>query len=318
MKDQRTAIRVNVAQPAIKPLERSTPSLYLIPVGGFLAVILSLGVGLGVELLDKSVRTPQDLIRHVEAAVLGIVPDVDDDEVPIEKVETAVRDVPRSMVAEAFRRIRTNLQFSAPADKQRSIAVVGARPEDGTTSVACNLALSLAQAGRRVLLVDANLRRPALSRVFANVGARGLSNVLIGDGAWTDMVGKTDQPQLDVLGSGPTPPNPVELLGGQHLRRFLDEATSKYEQVIFDTAPILLASDAAVLSAAVDGAILVIRANRSSRGIARRAWTLLTEVNARLFGTVLNAARRPRRISFREQLRTFYEYQPDGAEDQPG
>lgn len=314
VKTQRTAIRVNVAQPAIDPLERSSPNLLLLPFGFVLALAMSLGIGLALELLDKSVRTSQDIVRHLDIAMLGAIPDTDDEEVAIKRVETAVRDAPRSMVAEAFRSIRTNLQFAAPADRQRTIIITSPGPEDGKTTVACNLAMVLAQGGRRVLLVDANLSRPALHKVFDGVKPHGLSNILVGDGALSGCVCKTNLPQLDVVGSGPMPPNPVDLLTGQYWRDFLRDAIAQYDQVLIDTPPVLLTGEAGVLATTVDGVILVVRANRNSRGVARRACNLLADVNAHLFGAVLNAARVARGGYFREQLRAYYDYQPEPGE----
>jgi succinoglycan biosynthesis transport protein ExoP len=124
-------------------------------------------------------------------------------------------------------------------------------------------------------------------------------------------VQQTKTPSLDVLGSGPVPPNPVELLGGEACRSLLEEAASRYDQVIVDTAPVLLASDALVLSAAMDGVILVLRAKKNSRGGARRACTLLSDVGGHLFGAVLNAAQVTRGGYFREQLRAYYDYQTE-------
>jgi capsular exopolysaccharide synthesis family protein len=313
VKGQQTAVRVNIAQPAIKPLERSSPTILVLPFGVFLSLLLATALGLAVELLDKSVRTSQDITRHLDLAMLGAVPHTDDEEVPIEQVETAVRDKPRSMVAEAFRRIRTNLQFSAPPERQRSVVVTSPQPEDGATTVAVNLALAAAQAGRRVLLVDANLRRPRLATLFRQVPPEGLSNVLIGQASVQSSAAKTDHPLLDVLGSGPIPPNPAELLGGQHWRNFLAEAAKQYDQVIIDSPPVLLASDSTVLATSVDGVVLVVRAKRDSRGVARRALTQLSDVGAHIFGAVLNAAQVARGGYYRKQLRAYYDYQP-GAE----
>ncbi len=317
IKSQRTAINVNVAQPATDPLERSSPSLFFLPIGLFLALALSAAIGLTAELMDKSVRTSQDIIRHLDVAMLGAIPDTDDEEVAIDRVETAVRDHPSSMVAEAFRAVRANLQFSAPADRQRSIVVTSPRADDGKTTVACNLAMSVAQGGRRVLLVDANFRRPAIQRIFDAVKAKGLSNILIGDGDLASYAVKTEIALLEVLGSGPTPPNPAELLGSPQCRAFLQDAVSRYDQVIIDTPPVLLASDGVVLATAVDGVILVVRAKRDSRGVARRACTLLADLNAHVFGAILNAAQHTRGGYFREQLRAYYDYRPDDARSAP-
>ncbi len=311
IKSQRMAINVNVAQPAIDPLKRSSPSFVLLPLGLFFALVLSAGVALGLEVMDQSVRTSQDIVRHLDVALLGAIPDTDDEEVAIAQVETAVRDHPRSIVAEAFRGVRTSLQFSAPAERQRAVVITSPRAQDGKTAVACNLALAIAQAGRRVLLVDANLRRPALHRVFGFSMPKGLSNLLVGDGSLDAYVVKTDHPSLDVMGSGPTSPNPAELLGSAQCRAFLEEAVRRYDQVIIDTPPVLLASDGVALATAVDGVILVVRANTNSRGVARRALRALLDVNAHVFGVVLNAAQITRGGYFREQLRAYYEYQPD-------
>lgn len=310
VKTQRTAIRLNIAQPAITPLQRSSPNLMLLPFGIVVAMALAGGIGLAAELMDKSVRTTQDITRHLDVAMLGAIPDIDDEETRIPRVETAVRDVPRSMVAESFRRIRTNLQFAAPADRQRTIVVTSPIPQDGKTTVASNLAIVQAQSGRRVLLIDANLRRPELQRVFEGLSQQGLTNILVGDGSLLTCVSKTKIPNLDVIASGPLPPNPIDLLSGNRWRDLLREALAQYDQIIIDTPPVLLASDAGVLATTVDGVILVVRANRNSRGVAKRACTLLSHVNAHMFGAVLNAARVTRGGYFREQARAFYDYQP--------
>ena len=267
----RTAMKVNIAQHAIDPLERSEPSLLMLPLGVFFAMLLAIGLAVAMELLDTSVRTSQDVVRYLDVALLGAVPHVDDEEIAIDQPESAVRDAPRSMMAEAFRQIRTNLQFSAPAAQQRSVLISSPHPEDGKTTVACNLAMAVAQAGRRVLLVDANFRRPAVAKVFGLAPGRGLSNVLVGDSAMADCVQPSGQDHLDILATGPIPPNPAELLGSEQFRAFLDDATARYDQVLIDAPPILLASDPLVIATAMDGVILVVRAKENSRGAARRA-----------------------------------------------
>jgi capsular exopolysaccharide synthesis family protein len=306
---ERAAIRVFQAVQASPPLERSFPSLLLLPGIVVLALAGAVGLAIGLELIDTSVRTPQDIVRHLSIAMLGSIPDVDDEEVEIEHVETAVRDAPHSMVTEAFRTVRGNLQFSAPADRIRSILITSPRPEDGRTTVASNLAASLAVSGKRVLLVDTNFRRPRMHRIFKNVNARGMTNILIGEATLKDCVHHTDMANLDVIGSGPIPPNPAELLGSDLCRAFVEEASNQYDHVIFDSPPILLASDALALASQVDGSIVVFRAKENSRGVAQRACSMLWHANAHVFGAVLNGAQAQRGGYFREQLRTFYEYQ---------
>jgi len=308
---ERDAVRVRSAVQASPPRKRSFPSLLLLPAIVILAFGAAVGLALGLELLDTSVKTPQDITRHLNLALLGSIPDTDDEEVDIKHPESAVRSVPHALITEAFRTVRSSLQFSAPADRMRSLLITSPKPEDGRTTIAANLAASLAIAGRRVLLVDANLRRPALHRIYPQIGATGLTNILIGEARFADCVHKTDLANLDVIGSGPVPPNPAELLGGELCSKFIAEVQAVYDHVLFDSSPVLLASDATVLATRVDGTILVYRAKDNSRGVANRARSLLEHVGAHIFGAVLNAAQVRRGGYFREQLRTFYEYQPE-------
>ncbi len=300
--------------PATAPREQDFPRWeFMVPTGSFLGLLVGIGLALLLELMDTSLRTPRDIARHVHIPMLGTVPDVDDEEVRIDKVEMASLQAPRSMVAEAFRSVRTNLLLSAPAERQRTLLVASAKPEEGRTTVATNLAMSIAQSGRRVLLVDANFHRPALQNLFPTAAGRGLSNILVGQATLPDLVRTTDLPNLDVLGSGPIPPNPTELLSGSYLRDMINVAQQQYDQIIFDGPPILLVSDALVLSGIVDGVVLVCRARSTSRGVAQRGREQIERVNGRIFGAVLNAAQAARGGYYREQIRTYYEYQPEEA-----
>lgn len=308
---QNSVVRVQRVADAVRPIERSTPRWGLnAPIGACLSFVIAVGVALLLEFADTSVRTPRDLIRFVHIPILGTVPDIDDEEVAIDRVEMAAHASPRSLVAEAFRHIRTNLLLSAPAERQRTVLVTSPKPEDGKTTISANLAISIAQSGRRVLLVDANFRRPAIHQLFPNGSRDGLSNALIGQARLEELVHPTSLPNLDVLLPGPIPPNPAELLGGKYMRELLTQATERYDQVVFDGPPVLLVTDALVMAGMVDGVILVCRAKANSRGIAQRAREQLERVNAHVFGAVLNAAQVRRGGYFREQLREYYEYQP--------
>jgi len=308
---QQSAVQVNIAQPAIDPLERYSPSVYMLPLGIFVALLLAVTIALTVELMDTSVRTVRDISRHLEVTVLGAIPDVDDEEVRIEHVERAVADAPRSMIAEAFRGVRTNLQLNFPAERHKSVLITSPHPEDGKTTVACNLAIAIAHSGERVLLIDANFRRPGLHKVFPEVKKLGLSNVLNGEIGLESCVESANTGALYVLGAGPVPPNPAELLGGEGWQKLLAKVCASYDQVLVDTAPVLLASDPLTLSTSVGGVILVIRARRNARGTARRAHDVLTGIGAHVCGAVLNAAQVARGGYFRQQLRSFYDYQAD-------
>lgn len=312
---RQSTINVRRYADASPPVERFFPNWFInVPVGAFVGLALSLGFAFLIELANTRVRSPMDVTRHAHMAVLGTVPDIDDEEVDIEEPEKAVIEKPQSMMAEAFKIIRTNLFFSAPADRQRTLMITSPKPEDGKTTIAANLAATIAQSARRVLLVDANFRRPAVGNVFASPNGVGLSNVLIGQKTLSDVCLSTQLPNLDVVASGPIPPNPGELLSSPQMQDFIAEAAEKYDQVIFDSPPVLLVSDALVLASLVDGVILVVRAHQSSRGVVNRARELLERVNARLFGATLNAAQSRRGGYFREQFRTFYDYQAEASE----
>lgn len=307
-----STMRIKSISPAQEPLERSFPNWFItMPVGFILGFGIAVSFALFLEIIDTSVRSPQDLTRQVNVAMLGSIPDLDDEEVDIDEIETAVRTAPHSMVAEAFRTIRTNLAFSAPVERQRSILITSPKPEDGKTAVAVNLATIIAQSGRRVLLVDSNFRRPTIHRIFHQSTDQGLSNILVGQAGFDDLVQRTDLPNLDVLCSGPIPPNPAELLSSSYMRNLVNETIDKYDQVIFDGPPVLLVSDSLVLSTMVDGVILVCRAKANSRGVASRSRDLLARVEAHVFGAILNAVQVRRGGYYREQFRTFYEYRPE-------
>ncbi len=311
---EQSAVQIEVRQFAIAPLERSFPQMFLLPGAVLLAGIFSLGVVLLLEFVDTSLRTPADMVRHLNIPLLGVVPDADDEEVDIKDLELAVLEAPQSMFAECFRTMRTNLQFAAPAERERSLLVTSPRPEDGKTTIAANLAIAMAQNGKRVLIVDANFRRPAYHRIFGVSPKRGLSNVLIGDARFEDIVVQTQVKNLDVVVSGPLPPNPAEMLGSEQMGDFIAHVSNVYDHVILDTSPVLVASDACALATRVDGVILVCRARLNSRGVGGRACSLLTRVGGHIFGGVLNAAQISRGGYFREQLRTFYDYNADDDE----
>lgn len=310
-------VQIHQVQRATKPLEPSRPKpLLWIPAGVAMSGLLAVGLALGLTLLDTSLQTPRDVIRHANLPLLGTVPVLDDEEAAVEDIETAARVAPHSLVAECFRQIRANLLFSAPMEQQRTVLVTSASPEEGKTCVAINLAVTLAQGGRKILLLDANFRRPSLHKAFSVPNHKGLSNLLVGQGSLDDFVCQTDLPNLDVLASGPCPPNPAELLTSNYLRDTLARAAETYDQIIIDGPPVLLVSDAVVLSAIMDGTVLVCRA-RTGRGLVQRAKTQLGLVNSRIIGAVLNAVETTRGGYFRKYYREFYDYHEEMEAEEP-
>ena len=313
--NQDQTVQITRLSQAKEPNRRASPKWELwMPIGTILGLGLSVGLAMLLELADKSVRTPRDVQRQA-MTVLATIPAIEDDEIEISRVETASLDAPHSITAEAFRTLRANLFFCAPAEQQAVLMITSPSGGNGKTTVATNLAISIALSGRRVLLIDANFRRPSLPRIFPNMRADGLSNILIGQSHLDDCVMSTSVPGMDVLSAGPPPPNPAELLGSSYLRDMLVDARARYDQVIFDGPPVLLVSDAMVLSAAVDGVLLVCQYRATSRGALQRTQQQLEAINARIFGAVLNRVETRAGGYFRQAYREFYEYSESPEEE---
>jgi polysaccharide biosynthesis transport protein len=292
------------------PKKPSTPRWIVnIPAGIFIGLFLGTGLAFLLELVDTSIKSPADIVRRADLPVLGSVPHINDLEEDVEDIRLAVMDSASTLVSEAFRQIRTCLMFSAPAEQRRSLLVTSPLPGDGRTTVALNLAASVSQGGKKVLLIDTNFRQPVLTRLFSDVlGEEGLSNALVGQAAWQDVV-KEVRENLHVMPSGPLPPNPAELLGSEQMRQMLAECLAQYDQIIFDGPPCLVVSDAAILGSVADGVILVIRAGKNTHGIVQRARDTLGRVGAKVLGGLLNGVRVTTGGYLRKNYETFYEYQ---------
>lgn len=195
---------------------------------------------------------------------------------------------PKSPITEQYRAIRTNLDYASIEEKLQTILVTSAGPGDGKSTTVANLAVVLAQQEKRVLLVDADLRKPTVHYTFRQFNQRGLTNVLTQQSSFADAVATTQVPHLDVLTSGPIPPNPSELLGSHAMSRFIEEVTSLYEYVLFDTPPMLAVADAQILANVCDGSILVVRSGGTDRQGAIKVKELLAQGKAKLLGAVLN------------------------------
>jgi capsular exopolysaccharide synthesis family protein len=266
-----------------------------------LAIGLLLGIGLAFffEHMDDTVKTPADLEDRIGVAVLGFVPAIDAEHVAgngFSHPGAICVIEPNSSATEAYRNIRTNLFFSAPAEERKVLMVTSSGPGDGKTTTATNLALVIAQSGKRVLLADADFRRPMVHRVFSQKPGTGLSTLLVREGNLKDTIravkydGQTIE-NLDLLVAGHNPPNPAELLGSKGMQSFLEEARKLYDVIILDTPPVLFVADASIVSTISDGVILVVKAAANSRTLARRAREHLDGVHARILGGILNNVR---------------------------
>jgi len=197
----------------------------------------------------------------------------------------------RSPLAESYRHLRTSVLLSTAGRAPKSLLITSSLPGEGKTTTAVNTAISLAQTGASVVIIDADMRRPRLQQIF-NVDRReGLSSVLSSDATEADMLAmiETDEASgLDVMSSGPIPPNPAELLGSDQMRRLMTALQAHYTHVIVDSPPISSFTDGVLISTMVDGVLLVVHGGKSSRHIVRRSKQLLSDVGAKVLGVVLN------------------------------
>lgn len=195
---------------------------------------------------------------------------------------------PKAPISEAYRTLRTNVQFSAIDEQIKILMVASAQSGEGKTTTVSNLAVTYAQEGRRVLLIDTDLRKPSIHQVFRVSNHAGLSSVLAGQYVVQEIIHKTSIYNLDVLSSGPIPPNPSEMLGSKKMSSLLEELRGIYDIILFDTPPVLVVTDAMILSSLCDGVIMVVSSGKVKKENVKKAKARLEHVNARLLGVVFN------------------------------
>jgi succinoglycan biosynthesis transport protein ExoP len=307
-------VTINVPKPATVATSPVSPR---VPLNIALGLLVGLGLGVGAAVLRDQLNTTicgvADVERLTGAIPLGVVPY--DPGVSKQPLVDADQHSPR---AEAFRTLRTNLQFADVDRPPRVIVVTSALANEGKSTSACNVALTLALGGARVVLVDGDLRKPAVGTYLGISNAAGLTSVLAGRHELRDVVVTYGRDTLAILPSGPTPPNPSELLGSQQMSDLLAMLANHYDIVVVDAPPLLPVTDAAVLASAADGAVLVIRHGKTRREEAQRAIQALEAVNAKLLGTVLNFAPKRTRRGGYDGYGYGYGYSVAGADDARG
>ncbi len=282
----------------------------IMPLSIMIGLALSLGIAFLREMTDTTVRTPRDIARVGQLTLLGMIPhESDDPQAAGSRLPLAIYEAPHSMIAEQFRQVRTRLQHTASLDTTRSILVTGCSPEDGKTMVACNLAAGLALNGRRILLVDANFRRPNLHNIFESATDIGFGDALNDLEAFQEAVQETEVPNLSVIIAGAKPSNPTELLESQLLIDFIERALEEYDHVIFDSGPLLMVSDTIALAPRVDGVVTVVRARGNSRGMLGRMRDELRRLKAEHLGVILNAVRVHGGGYYGPMIKNHYAYQ---------
>lgn len=215
---------------------------------------------------------------------------------------------PKSPVAEAYRTFRTNIQFSSFDKDLKSIVITSTGQGEGKSTTICNLAVTMAQSGSKVLLIDCDLRRSQVHKNFGLLNHKGLTNILAHQDPYEEVIKQSNVIGLDILTSGPKPPNPSELLGSNAMKAFIKEMTTKYDRVLIDASPVGLVTDAAILSTIADGTILVVAAGEVVIEAAKRAKELLEQVNANIVGVLLNKVSAEKSKYYQYYYHQYYYY----------
>lgn len=285
-------VSARVVQPAPMPKTPISPvPARDLELGGLLGLLLGVAMAMGRHSLDRTVKTSEALADLASAPVLGIT----GYDKAIRTKPLVVHDDPQAPLAEAFRQLRTNLQYVDLDNAQKLIVVTSSLAEEGKTTTTCNLAIALAQGGKRVLLVEADLRRPRAGEYLGLENAAGLTSVLTRQIDLDSAIQPWGDGILDFLGSGPLPPNPSELLASSQMSALLGELADRYDVVLFDAAPTLPVADAAVLAAQCHGVLFVARHGKVTADQATAAAETLHRVSATVVGAVLTMAPRSKR-----------------------
>ncbi|MFA7166666.1 MAG: polysaccharide biosynthesis tyrosine autokinase [Desulfoplanes sp.] len=300
--------RAEVPQGPIKPKKQLNLLLALI-------VGLTLGVGLAffLEFMDNTLKTPDDIKRFLKIPYLAPIPYYDLGEPgggPYSR-ELITQHFPKSTASEAYRGLRTSLLFSSADAPPQVIMITSAGPGEGKTLTSSNLAATMAQSGSKVILLDCDLRRPRMHKIFNLNRDMGISNILAGSMEASELVTKTDIENLSVIPSGPIPPNPSELLGSQRMRKLIEVLRQHYDRVIIDSSPITAVTDASVLSDVVDGVVFVVRSGHTVRDVVKNALDSLHMVKAKVLGAVLNGVNVGKEGYYYYQYNYYY-YGEDG------
>jgi polysaccharide biosynthesis transport protein len=252
-------------------------------LGALAGILLAVGLVLALDYLDDTVKTPEDITRRLKLPFLGLVPAIKGNEHPL-----LSQDVSHEF-GEAFRALRTSLVFSSGSEGTRVIGVTSAQPLEGKTTTACNMAIVLAYGGSRVLLIDADMRRPSVSRTLDIENNIGLSHLLTGQATARQSIRRTDVQNLWVMTAGVTPPNPSELLASERMKTLVSTVQNgPFDWVIIDTPPVLAVTDAVIVAPWLSGVVFVIRSEMTQRRLAERAVETLMTSRPRVLGAVLN------------------------------
>jgi capsular exopolysaccharide synthesis family protein len=261
------------------------------PTTTFEALVCGIAVGcalaFGRDWIDQRMRSADEIKQVVQLPILGVVPHIINARTASQRGLQLHLD-PMSDVAEAYRTIRTGVYFGTPGGTAKTLLITSPSPGDGKSTLASNLAVAMAQAGNRILLLDADFRKPVQHKIFNITTGTGLSSVLAGNIALDEAIHESVVPNLSILPCGPIPANPSEILNSQTFADVLDQLVEQYDHVLLDSPPVMPVTDARILAASCDVTIMALRAEKSTRKGAVYARDTLRSVGARLLGIVVN------------------------------
>jgi polysaccharide biosynthesis transport protein len=310
---------IRIAEYAIPPKTPVSPRrLMTVMAALFLSTLFGMGLALFLEYLDDTIRTTEEIESFLQLPALAAIPTIDsmpkrrlllvggdkeEDEGLDNTSELLIYADPRSSLAEAYRQLRTSILLSTAGHAPKSLLITSSLPAEGKTTTATNTAISLAQTGAKVLIIDADMRRPRLHSVFNIENGEGLSTILSSELSEQEILDviKTDATtNLNLLTSGPIPPNPAELIGSVQMANLLKILQNNFTHVVVDSPPITSFTDGVLIASLVDGVILVVNSGESSRQVVRRAKQILNDIGAKIFGVVLN------NVDIRSQENYYY------------
>jgi len=291
---------INILDLAVTPKSPVRPNVRAsLSLGLLIALLVGVGVALLVDMLDNTIKSREDVEALLKAPYLGSIPIFQTSDtgeglpVPIDRVDLYVHYRPHSRVAEAARAVRTNLLFMRPDRPPRALLVTSAAPREGKTSTATTLAITLAASTGKALLIDTDLRKPRLHKLFGLPGGEGgLTSHVLTNEPIENFIRKTDVPGLDLLPCGPLPPNPAEIVHTQRFRDMVARVQELYGAVVFDSSPVDLVTEPLVIASLVDGAVVVAHAEATRRDAAIATLSALRAVKATILGVVLSRTRR--------------------------
>ncbi|MFP4415831.1 MAG: polysaccharide biosynthesis tyrosine autokinase [Chitinispirillaceae bacterium] len=315
---------VDIARMPQQPMPKNQTQYYI------LGLLLGLGLGLAmaflIEFNDTSIKSAEDVERYLEYPVMGTIPHIQynrKSDIEIKRRSNkknkskSVTVYPRhllnfsgsdSVTTESYRSLRTNLSFVSPDNPIKSVLLTSAGPSEGKSLTISNLAMAYAQMGKRTLLVDTDLRRPVLHHLFGLKREPGFTDLFIENPQYDKTIRKTEKENLYLVTAGMFTPNPAELIGSQKMVQHIDYFKTHFDMVFFDTPPIVAVTDATLLGTKLDGVLLVIRSHHTDREISRRALRMLSNVNVKILGAVLNDIDLTHRYSSYGYYRYYYNY----------